>query len=127
MSEGRIDLLTRLPIASIEKLRTDALHAGDTDLHVDAAHALNRKSQMQTDELSDCAQLFAHHHPPSPYNGWRGSTTFTGDPLAWMAPFMTGGQVGKINREAGIVKKETISLRAGERAVVVRADGSMRT
>lgn len=116
----RAEILAQAPLASLRRTRQDAADRGDTQLATDAHHALQIRTRSQTPEIENSGELFAHHHPPAPHNGWRGSTTYTGDPMAWMQHFMTGGQVARLNKKPDVVRRETVELRAGERIVIAK-------
>lgn len=45
-------------------------------------------------------------------------TTYEGDPIAWMHPFMAPGYVVTINKDAG-THEETVKVRDGQRVQVV--------
>jgi len=123
----RAELFAKLPLETLRRVRNEASAAGNLQMADEARRALNLRAQSQNEEIENGGQLFAHHHPPSPENGWRASTTFTGDPAVWMAPFISGGQFGTINREAGVVARQAVDLRAGERVQIIGPDGRPRT
>ncbi|MGH7012556.1 MAG: hypothetical protein ACREEL_00100 [Stellaceae bacterium] len=124
---ARAELFAKLPTDALRKARNEAASRGDLDLANDALAALNLRAVSQTPEIEHAGELYEHVHEPSRANGWRGSVTYTGDNIAWMAPMMTGGQVGRINRDAAVVARQTVDLKAGERVQIVKADGTARS
>lgn len=125
-AKERTEILARLPLEALRRARNSACERGDLRMADEALAAMNLRVKSQHDEIADCGQLFEHIEPPSPQNGGRFVTSYTGDPIAWMAPYMSAGVVGKINRNPDVVAREVVDLRAGERVQVVRPDGSTR-
>ena len=109
--ETRPELLARLPLETLRKAMKENSAQGHDPAKLrlanDCLRAIELKGVRQNPEMEHCGQIFPHHHPPSPENGWRGTTTFTGDPMAWMQPFTSPGMSGKIDRDAGVERYET--------------------
>jgi len=119
----RAEIFSRLPLTALRKARDEAASAGRLDMANEMLRALHLRSQRQNEEIENGGRLYEHHHPPSPENSWRGSTTFTGDPLAWMSAFTSGAQICKLNLDPCVVSRQTVDLRAGERVQVLGRDG----
>ena len=123
----RAELFARLPLATLRKARDDAASRGDLRMADEALAAINLRARSQHEEIADGGQLFEHIEQPSPQNGGRFVTTYTGDPLAWMSAFMAPGAIGTINRSPGVVARVSVDLRAGERVQIIGRDGKARS
>ena len=115
----RVAVLTNAPMAALRRTRDAAAQRGDADMANAALHAMQRRAVSQTAEIENCGQLFEHIETIGRAPSQRTIARYTGDPAAWMAPFMTGATAGKINRDAGVVE-QTVRLRAGERVQIVK-------
>jgi hypothetical protein len=93
--DERVRLIARLPMETRRKVRNDAALRGDGALADDACRAMEPQQLVQTDELENSGKLYASKHRDE---AGRNITTHIGDPMAWMAPFMSGGQVVRVNR-----------------------------
>lgn len=122
----RAELFAGISLDRLRQARNDAAASGDLKFADDCMRAIDIRSKMQTPELEVCGELFAHVEPPSPQNGGRFITRFTGDPAACWGPFMQPGARGRFDRDVGVVEKQTVKLRAGERVQIVDQDGSVR-
>lgn len=84
-------------LGTLENLRDRYAGRGDGAKVRDVSAAIAKFGAVQTEALSNSGKLFAHESPRD--NAGRVTTSWTGDNLAWMAPFMTGASVGRINVE----------------------------
>ena len=128
MSAGddRAAIFAKLPLEDLRRARNEAASAGRLDMANEILRAMNLRVQSQHEEIEHCGQLFEHVEQPSPQNGGRFITTYTGDPSAWMNAFTGGAQVCKLNRDPGVVSRQTVDLKAGERIQVLGRDGTTR-
>lgn len=123
----RAELLGRLDHRALEQGRRDAAARGDLDMAQACHDAMTVRARSQTPELEHCGRLFEHIEAPSRANGNRYLTRYTGDPAAWMSAYTSPGASGKIDRDAGVIAKQTVKLRQGERIQIVGGRGGPRT
>lgn len=122
--EEKIAAFHGVPVPTLDHLLSAANARGAAE-HAQvlrAAIARSGAGHHQTAELADSGRLFAHNEVIADGNNLpiRSVTRFTGDIGAFMAPFMSGATVAKLDRDVG-KRFETVALRDGERVQVVRA------
>jgi hypothetical protein len=120
----RVETLARINMASLSATRNAAAMSGNLSLADDCHAAMQRRSVMQTPEIENSGQLFEHVEQPSPANGGRFITRYTGDIMSWMQHSMSDGTVAKLDRgminrakHGGAVEKVFVPI--GKRAVLV--------
>lgn len=113
--KSRVSVLARLSpevlVAERDKIQMRNLTPERLALARDIDSALSAaRARTRADDARQGGKLVPIHHAPSPENGWRGYTTYEGDPLAWMAPFMRPGITGRVDRDAGVERVETVRV-----------------
>ncbi len=108
------------PLRVLDQLLEVHTRAGNTRTAGIIRDAQQHHGATQTTELAHCGRLFPHNETITDHNGLpiRAVTRFTGDIGAFMAPFMSGATIGRIDRDAG-KRFETVALSGNERAQVV--------
>jgi hypothetical protein len=98
MNLATINMLSRLDLAHLESMRDHYNALGDHQNAAGVVAAITRTGAEQTQELADSGRLIAHRRV-DPDNS-RVVHTYTGDPAAWMEPYMLGATVCRIDRSA---------------------------
>jgi len=120
--EADVANFRKVPVQTLDFLLSDANARGLTEHARVLRAAINRSGNghNQTQELANCGRLFPHNETIADHNGLplRAVTRFTGDIAAFMAPFMSGATVGRIDKDCDKIF-QTVALRNGERVQVV--------
>lgn len=132
MNENAVAILEEVGLAQLEKLRDTYDARQDRQGAAVVRAAIERRGAVQTEELSRCGRLFPHKVQLDPSGlGMRPAIAYTGDPAAWLAPFLLPGASGRMNVElftganspgAKALARQTVTvaLKPGERVQVVR-------
>jgi hypothetical protein len=100
-NQARAELFVCLPIETLTQERAAALARRDTAAAQEFQAAIHQRSQSQTPDIANSGRLFEHVEQPSPTNGGRFITRFTGDILATFGPFMQDGRGCRLNHNIG--------------------------
>ena len=96
MNLDTIATLAKLDLPRLESLRDHYNSLGDHQNAAGVVAAITRMGAEQTQELANSGRLIAHRRVDPDNN--RVVHTYTGDILVFMAPFMTGGAVCRVDR-----------------------------
>lgn len=130
MSETVVDTLSKLGLPALERLRDTYEARNDRQNAELVRSAIGKHGAVQTEELSNCGQLFQHRNYDP--NTGRITHTYTGDCMAWLKDFTSQGASGSINYNLGTGANSpeakaraaatvTTVLAPGERVQIVKA------